>query len=278
MRGVLNREVVVYAPERESRSALKQGMKETIVCDLGLKSSANYVFYEVSASHLPTIANFVKTANESKDLRGLFIRADVDPMLLPQFLQRAELRILRNVLVHGKDDWHSPKRVIKAWQMGSEHDLVAAVSVFGNSLFVLNCAFEKFEVSFDSIPTLKKIKIADRAKFEIDSVGSFVIWKDADVHLDIDSLRYITDERWRTKCDAENLISQKNFGKAIASVRKEHGLKQSDIPNLTDRQMRRIEAGEARPTLETLNILAKAHSMSTKKYLEVVDLRLETQL
>ncbi len=271
---VIQRDVVVYAPERESRTALKLGMKETVVSDVNVQSSAKYIFYEVSASQLPEVAELVKAANESKELRALFIRADVDPMLLPQFLQRADLRITRNVLVHASDDWQTPQRVIKAWKMGSEHDLVAAVAVFDDKLLVVNCAFEKFEVSFDSVPALKKISKSERSKFKIDSVGSFVFWEDADVHIDIDSLRYVTDEKWRTKCDAENLISKQNFGKAIATLRKEHGLTQSEIPNLTDRQMRRIEAGDARPSVESLNSIAKAHGMSTEVYLNTVSLKL----
>lgn len=270
MPGVMEREMVVYAPERASRMALKRGMKETTVSDVGTETSANYVFIEVSASQLPDVADLVKTANESKELRALFIRADVDLMLLPQFLQRAELRITRNVLVHGNDDWATPQRVIKAWGMGSEHDLIAAAAVFGNKLFVLNCAFDKFEVSFDDIPVLKKIKNRERGNYVIDEAGSFISWEDADIHIDIDSLRYVTDEKWRTKYDAENLISKKNFGKAIATLRKEHGLSQSDIPNLTDRQMRRIEAGDARPSVATLGLIAKAHGLNLHEYLQKI--------
>lgn len=268
MPGVMEREVVVYAPERASRTALKRGMKETTVSDIGTETSANYIFYEVSASQLPEVADLVKAANESKELRALFIRADVNPMLLPQFFQRAELRLTRNVLVHANDDWVTPQRVIKAWAMGSEHDLIAAAVVFGNKLLVLNCAFEKFEVAFDDVPVLKKVKLDERAKFEIDEAGSFISWGDADIDIDIDALRYVTDDKWRTKYDTENLISKKNFGKAIATLRKEQGLTQSDIPGLTDRQMRRIEAGEARPSVATLGLIAKVHGMKIEQYLE----------
>jgi len=51
-------------------------------------------------------------------------------------------------------------------------------------------------------------------------------------------------------------------------LRKEKGLRQSDIEGLTARQIGRIENGQCRATLSALQKLAKAHNMSVNEYME----------
>jgi transcriptional regulator with XRE-family HTH domain len=64
------------------------------------------------------------------------------------------------------------------------------------------------------------------------------------------------------------------FGAAIASVRKRHRLNQSEIPGVSERQIRRIEQG-SRPRVRTLEIMAKAHGLSLDAYLSEVAEQME---
>lgn len=275
---VFDREMVMLAPEPESQAVFARvpDLQVLVQIDPRKLSEVRHFFIEVSASMLPKVSEIVKVANETKYLRALFIREDVDAKLLPQILQRAELRLMRNMLVHGATDWVTPERVIHAWQMGSENELIATAAVFGDHLYVLTCALERLEVPFDSIPALKDLPTELRSHFEIDEVGSFLYWPERDVYIDIEVIRYVTDEKWRNKCDLETLTYDQNFGKAIASQRKKHNLKQSDIEGLTDRQLRRIESGDARPSAATLRALARAHTLSFDDYLEELGNMLRT--
>ncbi len=268
----LGRAMVVFAPEKTSQVALSQVPDLHVLVQLNANkvNKVKHLFIVVTASQLPMVSEIVKAANETKYLRGLFIRADVDAKLLPQILQRADLRLMRNILVHDMDDWKTPKRVMNAWQMGSENDLIAAAAVFEDRLCVLTCAFERLEVPFDVIPAFKKVNPKQRSNFVLDDAGSFLHWPDSDVHLDIDVFRYAIDDKWRAKCDLERLVHNKKFGHAIASIRRKHDLRQSDISKLTDRQVRRIESGEARPSVATLTLLASAHKLTLDKYLNQV--------
>lgn len=266
----LEKKITIFAPEVESRKSFSDIADFHIIgrLDVSKIQKFNYLFIETSASRLPEIADIIKVANEHKYLRALFIRTDIDAKLLPQMLQRADLRVIRNILVHSDFDWITPIRVLNAWKMGSEHDLIAAAAVFNARLYVLNCAFEKFEVAFSDLPVLKKIHPSELVSFEIDKAGSFLHWPKQDIHVDIDDLRYFTDEKWRLKIDQDRLIYDTKFGAAIMTLREEMGVKQKDIAGLTSRQLRRIEKGEARPRIETFSLIAKGHKMSLDEYLE----------
>ncbi|MFM7577941.1 MAG: helix-turn-helix domain-containing protein, partial [Microcystaceae cyanobacterium] len=61
----------------------------------------------------------------------------------------------------------------------------------------------------------------------------------------------------------------RQFGKAIAQLRKKHHLKQSDIKGLSERQVSRIEQGGT-TRVETLQLFAQAHHMNLNDYLNAV--------
>lgn len=264
-----DRKLVVLAPEPESRAALSDVNGVHLLADVNTKrlNKVKHLFVEVSASLLPGVSEILKAANERKDLQAVFIRADIDPKLFPQILQRADLRSMRNMLVHDCDDWLTPKRVMNAWRMGSENDLIATAAVFGHGLCILTCGFERLELSFDQIPALRSIRSKDRPQFEVDEAGSFLHWPKSDIHVDIDDIRYVIDPEWRSRCDLDRLVHDKNFGSAIASLRRKFELRQCDIPDLTDRQLRRIESGDSRPSVASLRSLAQAHDLELNEYL-----------
>lgn len=267
------RHVTVLAPERESLSALSvlpASPTFKIVQDTKLQNLKRLtnLFVAVSSTALGEVADIVKASNETKLLRALFIREDVPAEWLPQMLARADLRLARNVVVHSQSDWVTPRRIIKAWQMGGQNDLIARANVAGDKLLVMSCALQSFELSFDDLAPLRKIAKSQRANFRISESGSYIHWESGDIHLDIDAIRYTLDEDWRRKCDLEQITHDKKFGQAVASVRNVHKLGQSDIEGVSDRQLRRIENEGARPSVATLSALAKAHKTDLNKYLE----------
>jgi hypothetical protein len=268
MEGKLN----VLVPERESREALagNAALKLIVHLEPARIRSIRNLFVEVSATSLPKVAEAVKVANESKYLRVLFVRADVDAMLLPQMLGRAALRGVSKVLVHASDDWQTPKRVMNAWKMGAEDCLIATASANAKTLHIVNCALESFEIDFDKIPALKGVDHQERKNFKIEPYGSYIYWSVGDVHLDIESLRYLKDSDFRKDKDNEKLLHDKAFGSAVSKIRKLAGLKQSEIVGVSERQLRRIESEGVRPTIATLKALAQSHKLGVDEYLEQI--------
>ena len=182
-------------------------------------------------------------------------------------LDRANLRTLKNTLVHSGPEL--PRRIMNAWRLGAQGQLVADASMIGNRLFVVDCGLGKVEIPFDALPALKQIPKEERNAFEIAADGSYIHWPASDIHLDLEAIRYAADPDWRKRADIARVRHDERLGAAIAAVRTAHGLRQSDIPGLSERQVRRIESG-GRTKVSTLELLARAHGMDLDEYLDAV--------
>ena len=222
------------------------------------------IFVLVPASELPDVAEFVSIANRRHQLRALLVRDDVQPSSIPQMFERAGLRMVRNTVVYS--DASVPRRVLTAWAHHAQEELIAKASVSKDRLFVLSCALQPYEVAFDSMPSLKRIPVAERASFTVDEDGSYIYWAGPDIHLDLDAIRAAVEPEAHARAEAAKALHDSRYGAAIVKLRLRMGLKQSQIEGLSERQVRRIEKGEG-TTYEALRRLASAHRMDLESYL-----------
>lgn len=222
------------------------------------------IFVLIPASELPDVAEFVSIANRRHQLRALLVRDDVRPSSIPQMFERAGLRMVRNTVVYS--DASIPRRVLSAWTHRAQEQLIAQVSVSKERLFVLSCALQPYEIAFDTMPSLKRIPLAERGSFVVDEDGSYIHWPGPDIHLDLDAIRGAIDPEGRARAKAARAVDDSRYGGAIAKLRLRMGLKQSEIQGLSERQVRRIEKGEG-TTYEALGRLAAAHRMDLESYL-----------
>ncbi|MCK5805858.1 MAG: hypothetical protein KAI66_23710 [Lentisphaeria bacterium] len=225
-----------------------------------------HVIVMALASELEEVAEFVRKANRRHHLKALLVHADLDERWIAQMLDRADLRTLRNLLVHRSHE--QPRRVLDAWKNGSQDDLIADAVALGDRIIVLTCALERIEVPWHTLRALENMKKAWRTHFEIASDGSYIHWPDADVHLDVEALRVAIDPKARQAARLQFQRKGQSFGRAIARLRKEREIRQTDIPGLSARHMRRIEGGEVFPRTSSLEKLAEAHDMALASYLD----------
>ena len=61
------------------------------------------------------------------------------------------------------------------------------------------CDHTLFRVGFEEMPALKCIPEEQRSLFTLSSEGSYIHWPEADVHIDLDAVRYLKDDEWRKK-------------------------------------------------------------------------------
>jgi hypothetical protein len=239
-----------------------------------LRSTRKYrhLFVLCSDMHLPEAAKFVSDVNRMHKLQALFVRFSADPALLPQMLERANLRLLRNVLVHS--DSAVPHRVLTAWQRNAQAELIATATVAGDRLLVVSCEPKTYEVRFDEMLALKKISPEQRRSFEIAEDGAFIWWPSEDIHLDLDALRNFIDPAWRKKSERLRQVHGREYGRAIAALRRERGIKQTQVPDISARQLRRIEQSGA-VSLSALAKLARAHGLNLDDYMHEVATRLK---
>jgi hypothetical protein len=226
-----------------------------------------HLFVLCTALHLPEVASLVANMNREHKLQALFVKTDTDPKLLPQMLERANLRTLRNVLVHS--DSRLPRRVLSAWMHNAQAELIANADVADDRLVVISCEPKTYELGFHQMPALKRIPTRERRSFEIDDDGSFISWPASDIDLDLDAIRSVVDPKWRRKSERMRRAHGREYGTAISRLRQERGLKQTEVQGLSERQLRRIErSGEV--SVQSLKLLASAHGMKLNRYLNAV--------
>ena len=259
-------DMTVWAQDPFSDDIIPRSFRVFRKPDLGRVNSRD-IFVLTSVPDLRVVTEFVRAANHRNHLRTLFVREDDNAQFLPQMLYEAKLRMTRNILVHSDKD--VPKRVLTAWSLGCPDQLIATAQVIDDELFVVACDHTLFRVGFEEMSALKRIPEEQRSSFTLSSEGSYIHWPEADVHIDLDAVRYLKDDMWREKKDRERLMSDIRFGEAVAAFRKQCGLKQADIQGLSERHVRRIEKGE-RTKVDTLGILARSHGLSLKAYLDKI--------
>lgn len=106
--------------------------------------------------------------------------------------------------------------------------------------------------------------------FEIDEDGSFLYWPELDLHLGVPQLLQAFDPSYLADVEVERFRASAAIGAAIAALREERGLRQSDIANFSERQVRRVEQGISRLTGDAARKLASAFQMGLAEFLEYV--------
>lgn len=82
----------------------------------------------------------------------------------------------------------------------------------------------------------------------------------------MDALLYEQDSNFRRELRKRQLENDDSFGASVRRLRIQRGLKRSDIPGISDKQVARIERGETEnPQAETLNALAAALAVSVEE-------------
>lgn len=154
-------------------------------------------------------------------------------------------------------------RIVEAWW---EENTLVVVSPTPDG-------FRKLRVPLEKLPVLRKLSEKDRRKFEIDEEGAFIHWPRGDIHLGWEQFVYATDRAASLKARQQTKAFNEAYGAAIRKLRREKGLRQSDVEGLTARQVGRIESGR-RATLSSLQKLARAHGMAVNEYMDELAKRL----
>jgi len=137
-------------------------------------------------------------------------------------------------------------------------------------LRVVSPDFQRLEVPISKIEKLAKADKRTLEHFEIDDDGSYIYWPDLGLHLGWEQLLQVVNPEAVRKAKQKNHEFNERYGAAIRRVRERLSLAISEIPGLSDKQLRRIERGESRLTSSAARKLAKAHGMTPNEFLEKV--------
>jgi ribosome-binding protein aMBF1 (putative translation factor) len=100
--------------------------------------------------------------------------------------------------------------------------------------------------------------------------AAFIPWPDLDVHVGWNQFLQAADPAELHSARQRSADFNRRYGAAIRKIRKEAGIAQAKVQGITERQLRRIEQGECRATVNALRALAKAHCLDVNAYMEEV--------
>lgn len=158
-------------------------------------------------------------------------------------------------LIRGLTEKDSSPLIVDAW---IEHE----------HLVLLSPTFARLQVSLGNLTRFLGANEAKIAKFVFDEDGRFLHWPHADVHLGWTQFQQIVDPAAVLATAARTDRYNRRYGAAIRKLRESRGLKQTDVEDITDRHLRRVEQGLQTASKATLEALAKAHALSLEEYID----------
>lgn len=165
-------------------------------------------------------------------------------------------------------DVDAVRRMVEARLAGAEDRLIASARIEGDTLVVWSCEPKRYAVRASEVPAIARIDPKVLGDFELSQSGNRLHWEAADVDINLDTIRYYVDPNVRKRQDKASREEVTRYAGAIRALREEHQLAQTDVPGLTERQVRRVEQGESTPRAETLKKLAAAHGLTIDQYLK----------
>ena len=172
----------------------------------------------------------------------------------------------------GESEETFAQRVLIALDRADEENRIVDAWWEGTTLVVVSPTpegFRKLRVPLEKLPVLQKLSQEQRQEFEIDEEGTFLYWSGGDIHLGWEQFEYAVDKAASLKAKQQTEAFNKAYGAAIRKLRREKGLRQSDIEGLTARQVGRIESGQ-RATLSAIQKLAASQGVSVNEYMEAL--------
>lgn len=159
-------------------------------------------------------------------------------------------------------------RFLTALSLWPTEPTIADAWIEGVVLVLLSPTLERLKVPIAALPKISQAPLRHVKRFEIDDQGEFIYWPSHDVHMGWAQFEQIVKPHRRLRAQQASDAFNRRYGRAVRQFREEAGLRQSDIPGLDARTIRRIEHGRTRATAGALQKLAQAHRMSVNDYLD----------
>ncbi len=186
------------------------------------------------------------------------------PRLIPRVhMKTVDTRGLKDFLLRlgsVMDSRRQPDGILDAWWEA-------------DTFVVLSSGLKRLSVPLAELKRLHALRHATRRaleEFEIDSDGVYVYWRSADVHMTWESFEQLVDAKALLRAKLQGKGWDRRYGRAIRALRNERKLRQSDIPGMDPRHVRRLELGQQRATPKALEKLAQAHGLSVEQYMDAL--------
>jgi len=159
------------------------------------------------------------------------------------------------------------KRLTSALEADDKQERILDARIEDGVLHLISPNFNRLDVPIAKIPQFTKVDASKLQTFEIDEDGSFIYWPEFDLHLGWAQLQQLINPEAALKASQKSQEFNKRYGRAVQKIREQAGIKPSDIPGISEKQLRRIENGECRLTSNAIEVLSQAHKLAPNEYM-----------
>jgi hypothetical protein len=170
------------------------------------------------------------------------------------------------------------KRLTASHVLDDLQERILDATIEDGILHVVSANLNRLDVPIAKIRACENVAPEKLLEFEIDEDGAFIYWPSLDLHLGWAQFQQLIDPEAALKASQKSEDFNKRYGRAVQKLREAQGLKTSDIPGLSEKQLGRIERGECRLTSNAIDALSKAHEIKPNEYMQKLADALEGNL
>ena len=159
------------------------------------------------------------------------------------------------------------KRLVIALTRPAPWEGILDAYVLAKSLVVVlgDMSARKFPIS--KLPKVRGFEPAVLGHFVIDSAGSYLYWPDQNVHMGPSQMLQAVDPMYLSDVEIRR-YEMERVSLALLDMRKDRQLKQTEIPGLSDRHVRRLEKKEVRLTVDAATKFASVFRLTLSEFLD----------
>lgn len=196
------------------------------------------------------------------------IISDVPEQVLPKLLSALDLR-RPDQRLHLTRDAGAIRRLLVSSARREPMLGIIDAYVWGDQLTVVTGDFQFRAFPINRIPLVAHLASQEQIAFEISADGSGIHWPVGDIHLGVSQILQEADPMYLVDIAIERNGTDRT-GAALRRLREERDLRQTDIPDLGERQVRRIEEGISRLRVESAEKFATAFGMDLASLLDEI--------
>lgn len=194
--------------------------------------------------------------------------------------EQAVLRLASTLRLHKPDqrlrvcrDPSVVKRLVIALQRPAPWEGILDAYVLEDSLVAVLGDMSVREFPIRRLPRVRRFEPKMVSRFEIDSAGSYLYWPDRDVHMGPSQMLQAVDPMFLSDVEIRR-YEMENVSQALQDMRSDRQLKQTEIPGLSERHVRRLEKETVRLTVEAATKFASAFAMTLSEFLDELSRRI----
>ena len=194
--------------------------------------------------------------------------------------EQAILRLASTLRLHKPDqrlqvcrDPLVVKRLVIALTRPAPWEGILDAYVLEESLVVVLGDMSAREFPIGKLPKVRGFEPAALGHFVIDSAGSYLYWPDRDVHMGPSQMLQAVDPMYLSDVEIRR-YEMERVSVVLRAMRNSRQLKQTEIPGLSERHVRRLEKENVRLTVDAATKFASAYELTLAEFLDELSERI----